>query len=133
MRTRAPAQSSGATAIPGVIPFDGERSRDPPEPGVIAMPRTQLSFPRAADHCIPPRIRKPFGPSPTSPAALLLSSAMGLLVCAELAIHLAPLNVVPCRGKVSGGLTSREQGRVGVRVGGERSLDQTVEEQAAVA
>ena len=51
----------------------------------------------------------------------------------ELAIHLAPLNVVPCRGKVSGGLTSREQGRVGVRVGGERSLDQTVEDQAAVA
>ncbi len=40
-------------------------------------------FPRAADDCIPPRIRKPFGPSPTSPAALLLSWAMGLLVCAE--------------------------------------------------
>ena len=51
----------------------------------------------------------------------------------ELAIHLAPLNVVRCRGKVSGGLTSREEGRAGVRVGGERSLDQTVEEQAAVA
>ena len=56
-----------------------------------------------------------------------------LVLSPRLAIHLAPLNVVPCRGKVSGGLTSREQGRVGVRVGGERSLDQTVEEQAAVA
>ena len=63
----------------------------------------------------------------------LLDHGVRRIVLIRLAIHLAPLNVVPCRGKVSGGLTSREQGRVGVRVGGERSLDQTVEEQAAVA
>ena len=51
----------------------------------------------------------------------------------KLAIHLAPPTLVLCRGKPSGGLASGEEGCVGVWVGGERSFDEAVEEQAAVA
>jgi integrase/recombinase XerD len=49
------------------------------------------------------------------------------------AIHLAPPIGLDCRKKVSGRVTLRDEGCVGVRAGGECSLEQSAEEQTTVA